>query len=65
VAENGGALQITVTDDGTGFDPEGPRTGFGLTGMRERVTLLGGELEVSSSPAGTRIHAVVPGAPRS
>jgi signal transduction histidine kinase len=65
VAETGGALQITVTDDGTGFDPEGPRTGFGLTGMRERVTLLGGELEVSSSPAGTRIHAVVPGAPRS
>jgi two-component system, NarL family, sensor histidine kinase DevS len=61
IREHGGAVEIIVSDDGSGFDPETPARGFGLTGMRERVTLVGGELEVSSSPgAGTTVRATVP-----
>ena len=65
VEESDGALRLSVADDGTGFDLEAPRAGFGLTGMRERVALVGGDLEVRSSPKGTRIAATLPVAPRS
>ena len=34
--------------------------GFGLTGMRERVELAGGELEIESGPAGTTVRARLP-----
>jgi signal transduction histidine kinase len=60
VREAGDAVRVTVDDDGSGFDPEAPSSGFGLTGMRERVDLLGGELELASSGAGTRVAAVLP-----
>jgi signal transduction histidine kinase len=55
-------LQISVSDDGTGFDPEGAlEGGFGLTGMRERVELAGGELSVlPGSSAGTVVRARLP-----
>jgi signal transduction histidine kinase len=61
-----GELCLTVTDDGSGFDPgRAPDCttsgGFGLTGMRERVKLLNGRLEVISAPgAGTQIAAMLP-----
>jgi signal transduction histidine kinase len=55
-----GALRADVTDDGGGFDPAAPTDGFGLAGMRERVALLGGELALESSPAGTHVAAVLP-----
>ncbi|MFS8105119.1 histidine kinase [Lentzea alba] len=46
---------IEVADDGTGFDPEAVSFGggMGLTGMRERVQQIGGQLEVASSPEGS------------
>jgi signal transduction histidine kinase len=54
-------IRIAVQDDGAGFDPGAASTGRGLTGMRERIELLGGELEVASAPGeGTRITARVP-----
>ncbi len=54
-------VQILVRDDGCGFDPDSEAGGRGLLGMRERVELLGGEIEVSSGPeGGTRISARVP-----
>ena len=34
--------------------------GFGLTGMRERVSLLRGDLEIASSPVGTTVAAAIP-----
>ena len=40
----GDAVAVTVRDDGRGFDPAAPATGFGLVGMRERVTLVSGEV---------------------
>jgi signal transduction histidine kinase len=53
-------LHIEVRDDGRGFDPDAPPEGFGLVGMRERVALAGGELEVRSQPGATVVRATLP-----
>jgi signal transduction histidine kinase len=51
-------LALEIADNGVGFDPGGPRTGFGLTGMKERAELSGGTLAVESAPGkGARILA--------
>ncbi len=61
VTQAEGRLDVLVSDDGTGFDPDVERTGFGLTGMRERVELVGGQLQIESKPgSGTRVGATVP-----
>ena len=60
VAERNGCVDIAVADDGQGFDPGEKPKGFGLTGMRERVELAGGELDIDSGPAGTTIRAKLP-----
>lgn len=54
-------VQVAVEDDGCGFEPDGVRDGFGLTGMRERALLAGGRLWVTSAEGGpTRVAAVLP-----
>lgn len=54
-------VRIAVGDDGDGFEPDSVASGRGLLGMRERIELLGGEIEVRSEPkGGTRISARVP-----
>ena len=56
-------LQLQILDSGVGFDPEstGSRGGLGLISMRERLSLLGGELLIESRPSGnTWIKACVP-----
>jgi signal transduction histidine kinase len=63
VAEEDGMLRIRVADDGRGFDTAGSTGGFGLAGMRERVGLLGGEIEIASSAAGTVVTAALPSLP--
>jgi signal transduction histidine kinase/ligand-binding sensor domain-containing protein len=51
---------LEVSDDGVGFDPDSPCTGYGLLGMEERVTSLGGTLEIDSSPGrGTTVRVKV------
>ena len=55
-----GMLVVEVQDDGAGFDTVGATQGFGLAGMRERVTLADGTLEVESGEEGTRLHARIP-----
>lgn len=51
--------RMILSDDGKGF-AEDSREGTGLTGMRERITLLGGILELSSGDTGTMIKASLP-----
>ena len=51
--------RMILTDDGEGFAGDS-REGTGLTGMRERITLLGGALTLSSDRNGTRIEASLP-----
>jgi signal transduction histidine kinase len=55
-------VKAVVEDDGQGFDPAKTNDGgFGLVGMRERLALLGGRLEIESSrDAGTTVAAEVP-----
>jgi signal transduction histidine kinase len=59
------AVTLDVFDDGTGMRPEdipaGPRadgTGYGLSGLRERLGLLGGSLEIESAPGEGTVLAV-------
>jgi signal transduction histidine kinase len=71
VSERDGRVTATVTDDGEGL-PEGgasrPRTpgeelkgGFGVSGMRERAELVGGELElVPAAGGGATMRLTVP-----
>jgi signal transduction histidine kinase len=60
ISERDGVIEASVTDDGRGL-PEaerlGPRGdglegGFGMSGMRERAELVGGELEIVPAPGG-------------
>ena len=61
LVEDRSAVRVTVRDDGRGFDPSAQTGGFGLLGMRERVELLHGTLEIESSPReGTTITATFP-----
>jgi len=58
-----GQVQITIEDDGRGFDPEeiSEKEGFGLRSMRGRAEAGGGRLEVSSTPGnGTRVIVWMP-----
>jgi len=55
------AVQLRVSDDGRGFEPQHDNGGFGLIGMRERVSLAGGRLDIRSSPGeGTTLEARLP-----
>ncbi|HEX8203350.1 MAG TPA: ATP-binding protein [Isosphaeraceae bacterium] len=56
-------VQLTVADDGCGFAAADAGSGgqFGLSGMRERATLLGGSLSIESGPGrGTWVVARIP-----
>jgi signal transduction histidine kinase len=67
LAAREGSLFLTVRDDGKGFDPRAALRraaqghSVGLLGMKERVSLAGGELEIDSAPGhGTLIRARFP-----
>lgn len=47
---NPGAVRLTVQDDGAGAESQNEADGFGLLGIRERVNLLGGEVQTWSKP---------------
>lgn len=55
------AARLEVTDDGCGFAPDAAATGFGLLGMRERVHLVAGSVDIDSGlGTGTRLTVTVP-----
>jgi signal transduction histidine kinase len=61
ISDASGEIVLTVRDDGAGFDSQSESAGFGLLGMRERLALVGGALEVDTAPgAGTLIRATMP-----
>ena len=64
---DGAGLQVTVSDEGAGFDPGQLKSageiggGFGLFSIRERIGLIGGSLEIDSAPGkGSRFALMVP-----
>src|SRR6267143_943432 len=61
------SVQLSILDDGQGFDPEVKTTGrgFGLVSMRERARAIGGELTLlSRAGGGTQVLVAVPLAPQ-
>jgi signal transduction histidine kinase len=55
-------LEVTVQDDGAGFDLAATRTGTGLANMRDRIESAGGVLTIATAPAqGTVVAASLPG----
>jgi PAS domain S-box-containing protein len=64
LSENATGSFLDVIDDGVGFDPnQSFPHHLGLRSMHERVALLGGLLQITSSPGmGTHIHAIIPAA---
>jgi signal transduction histidine kinase len=61
---DGDRVDLSIGDDGVGFQPDAASDGIGLVTMRDRIGAVGGELEVVSGPgAGVTVHVTVPGAP--
>src|SRR5258708_4961485 len=54
-------MHLQVCDDGRGYDPSHQRVGIGISGMRERVALLGGKISIRSEPGqGTKVEVSLP-----
>lgn len=67
VERRNGTIYASIIDNGKGFDlekvlhPESPERGFGIIGMQERVSVLGGKIEIQSRIGfGTHIRIEVP-----
>jgi ligand-binding sensor domain-containing protein/signal transduction histidine kinase len=58
---NGDSLQLSLSDDGRGFDMDTKAHGMGLRSIRERVSSVRGTVQIQSAPGqGTRIIVQVP-----
>jgi len=71
VERNGNHFTLEVSDAGVGLPvsesehcQEAEERGIGIRGMRERARLLGGSIEIDSSPSGTRVRAILPVEPQ-
>lgn len=61
IACEAGMARVAVEDTGAGISSEAGRQGFGLLALRERLSQLGGSLDVASVPGrGTKVVASVP-----
>ena len=64
VGRKNGKIHLQVRDDGVGFDLSKAgrkQDSFGLSGMKERVALLGGDIQIQSSPGkGTKVGIAIP-----
>lgn len=58
VSHSEDVIVVEVSDDGVGMRAGGSRTGLGLTGMRERVDVIGGELRISEGPGGRGVNVL-------
>lgn len=61
VRQIGERVRLIVEDDGVGFDPSAETDRLGLAGIRERVALVGGDVEIESVPgSGTAVVVEIP-----
>ncbi len=59
--KNGGFMELTIKDQGSGFDLESSRRGLGLTSMKERVELSSGVFAIETTKGkGTVVRATWP-----
>jgi signal transduction histidine kinase len=57
---NGEGVRLELSDDGAGFDRNDRNGGLGLTGMRERVEQMDGDLQITTAPGhGTNVVVVL------
>lgn len=56
---DGTTLTVCITDNGIGFHPSSRFKGIGIRTMRERASVVGGELDIESNEAGTKVKLVV------
>jgi len=64
IGREGSMARVTVEDAGVGFRSQAETRGFGLLALRERLSQLGGSLDIASVPGGgTKIVASAPLAP--
>ena len=60
-SEDGGALEFRLRDDGLGFDPASTPKGSGLQNMSDRISALGGSVQIHSSlGGGTEVRGRIP-----
>jgi two-component system, NarL family, sensor histidine kinase DevS len=61
VIERATTIEVSIRDDGAGFDPARQTDGFGVLGMRERAALVHGTLDIQSAPGhGTVVRCTLP-----
>jgi PAS domain S-box-containing protein len=53
------ALRLQVSDDGCGFSPDSKSPGFGLAGIRERLTRYAAQVAIASGPNGTTVSITI------
>lgn len=59
LAQNASSIRLVVKDDGIGFDASSAFDGLGLVSMQERMRIVGGTFNLTSSPGqGTTVEAV-------
>jgi PAS domain S-box-containing protein len=59
--EEMGRIRLEISDDGKGFKAEARRRSFGILGIKERIHMLGGDVEISSGLGkGTTVKAGIP-----
>jgi signal transduction histidine kinase len=63
VVASPGGVTVEVHDDGVGFAPDAPKSGFGLAGLHERAYLVGGTVTIESGDTGTLVRAELPATP--
>jgi signal transduction histidine kinase len=64
VTQTSDRLEMTIRDNGVGFDPAADHLGYGLEGMRERAEAVGGRLTVESGElSGTLVRVELPTGP--
>lgn len=52
--------EVRVTDDGRGYDPAAGTQGFGIAGLRDRLSLVGGALDLDGRPGAATLTARIP-----
>jgi NarL family two-component system sensor histidine kinase LiaS len=61
IQQHDGEIQLSVRDDGVGFDKQPASSGMGLSSMQERAEAIGGFTRITSQPgSGTEVRVVLP-----